>query len=386
MVGKAAFLERLYKNIKLFQAVKPGQMLEGSSPPSVFIGRYGYPKVEIGPLVPPITGDTREMDLPEAWLPAKKQALDIAQFRLNLIRGKQQVHVRDQSRTTELVREIALAERPTEVEVQLTKPPVGGFFHEDVQPFGPSAPLKELRVDAGQWDPHLERAFYDTDQTAKGAILDLYERGDLPISSIQRGLSVGAFGLGKNRKLVPTRWSITAVDSTLSETFLDQIRAFPSIETHQVYEACSLNNRFLVLLSPGLWRYETLEAFFPQVIGDTLEVFGDFEEFAGRKTYASIGGCYYSARLAVAEKLLEEKKQAQALILREVYEGYIPLGVFNVRENVRQALACPAMEFESWPQALSYALSRLRLPLSTWAAHARTLRDRATQTSLRAFC
>ncbi|HEC94461.1 MAG TPA: hypothetical protein ENI45_00670, partial [Thermoplasmatales archaeon] len=26
--------------------------LEGSSPPSVFIGRIGYPKVAIGPLVP----------------------------------------------------------------------------------------------------------------------------------------------------------------------------------------------------------------------------------------------------------------------------------------------------------------------------------------------
>ena len=36
--------------------------LAGSSPPGVFIGRYGYPKVEVGPLVPPEFGDTSAMD------------------------------------------------------------------------------------------------------------------------------------------------------------------------------------------------------------------------------------------------------------------------------------------------------------------------------------
>ena len=30
----------------------------GSSPPSIFIGRYGYPKVSIGPMIPPVIGDT----------------------------------------------------------------------------------------------------------------------------------------------------------------------------------------------------------------------------------------------------------------------------------------------------------------------------------------
>src|SRR5437879_6332237 len=33
--------------------------LDGSSPPGVFVGRFGYPKVYVGPLVPPIHGDTQ---------------------------------------------------------------------------------------------------------------------------------------------------------------------------------------------------------------------------------------------------------------------------------------------------------------------------------------
>ena len=42
--------------------------LGGSSPPSVFVGRIGYPKISIGPMIPPIMGDTSIIDTPELWL------------------------------------------------------------------------------------------------------------------------------------------------------------------------------------------------------------------------------------------------------------------------------------------------------------------------------
>ena len=42
--------------------------LNGSSPPSVFVGSYGYPKVGVGPMVPPIHGNTTLLDSPESWL------------------------------------------------------------------------------------------------------------------------------------------------------------------------------------------------------------------------------------------------------------------------------------------------------------------------------
>ena len=38
--------------------------LDGSSPPGVFVGRFGYPKVYVGPLVPPVHGDTQILDAP----------------------------------------------------------------------------------------------------------------------------------------------------------------------------------------------------------------------------------------------------------------------------------------------------------------------------------
>ena len=382
--GKASFLTRLYSRHQPFRSINVGEKLAGASPPSVFIGRFGYPKVFIGPLVPPLQGDTREMDFPEDWIPSRKTASDVIDFRLQLVRGKQAVSIFDQGRITELVREIALSEKPADVEASFSKRPSGGFIHEELQPFGPSAPLKELRVDSGRFDQNLERAYGDTDLRARDAVLDLYARG-APVSSIQRAFSVGAFGLGKNRKLVPTRWSITAVDSTLSETLLEEVKVLPQLENCLVFEHSSFSNNYAVILFPSMWQFEWIEAFFPQIIGDRLEIFGDGESFQKKTEYSSVGGCYYSARLAVCEKLKELKKQAGALVLREAYSDYVPLGVWNVRENIRQAMKTAPKEFESFQHALAHSLSRLRIPLSAWREHSSILRGRSTQTQLVSF-
>src|SRR2546427_3701289 len=42
--------------------------IDGASPPGVFVGRLGYPRVFIGPMVPPQHGDTSILDTPEEWL------------------------------------------------------------------------------------------------------------------------------------------------------------------------------------------------------------------------------------------------------------------------------------------------------------------------------
>jgi hypothetical protein len=300
------------------------------------------------------------------------------------VRGRTTVDIKDDSRTVQRLRELALQEKPADVDLTLQRAPTGGFVHEEAQPFGPSAPLKDFQADVGAFDPKLEKAHHDTDLKARDAIVELYQNGS-HVTDISRALSVASFGLEKTRKLVPTRWSITAVDDTLSLHLLEQVRCLAPVETYSVFEVEGLRNKFLILFYPSLWRYESVEAFFPQVVGDELEIFGDHEEFQGRKTYASIGGCYYSARLAVAERLLAQQRQAGVLILREVYEGYVPLGVWNVREHMRKAMAGTPLEFETWSAALSYALTRLRLPLSTWQPHSAHLHDRATQTSLSAY-
>ncbi|MBI2176580.1 hypothetical protein HYU40_04535 [Candidatus Woesearchaeota archaeon] len=384
--GKASYLNRLYSKMS-FKAVEYSEKLSGSSPPSVFIGRFGYPRIAVGPLLTVEQGDSSILDLPEEWLPQNKSASDIVDFRMQLIRGKQSVNVRDPSSSRGIVtklQEIALAKSPLEMEAEFKKKPTGRFFHEEVQPFGPSAALKELNLGNSKFNPQLEKAHYDTDLKAKEAVIRLYEKGVL-FSSIQKAFSTGAFGVEKNRKLVPTRWSITAVDSALSSHLLEEIKAYEPIGEFRVYESTTLNNRFVVILMPTMWRYEWVEAFFPSIVGDKLEIFGDYERF-GRKTgYSPVGGCYYSARLAVAEKLKEEKKQAGVIILREAYPGYIPLGVWNVRENMRMAMQQGSRSFESFNDAVAYASSRLKLRLGTWLQHSTLFREEFVQKKLRDF-
>ncbi|MBI2076507.1 MAG: hypothetical protein HYT72_04640 [Candidatus Aenigmarchaeota archaeon] len=358
-----------------------GEKIDGSSPPSVFIGRKGYPNVFIGPLIPPVHGDTSLMDTPEKW--ADKGAGDIIDFRFQLVRGKQLVNVNDKSRITGMVREIALSKNPLDIDAAFSKKPRGSFFNEDVQPFGPSAPIKTMEIGNVKFEHHLERAYYDTDLLAREAVLSLYTQG-LFVSTIQKAFSVGAFGLKENRKLVPTRWSITAVDSTLSENHLENVRHYPLIDTFRVYEAENINNRFVILLLPTEWKYETMEAWFPSVIGDRLEIYGDWEGHDKKKDYAAIGGCYYAARLAVAEQLEKERKQAGVIIFRESYPGYIPLGVWNVRENVRQAMQ-RFREFESLNEALTYVSSRVKIPMQQWILGSRLLKETITQRRLSDF-
>ena len=73
--------EYLSKYANLFSSNE----IQGSSPPSVFVGSYGYPKVGIGPMLPPIHGDTTLLDTPEKWL--GKSLEEIVNYRLNLVRG-----------------------------------------------------------------------------------------------------------------------------------------------------------------------------------------------------------------------------------------------------------------------------------------------------------
>ncbi|TLZ88651.1 MAG: hypothetical protein E6K02_00525, partial [Methanobacteriota archaeon] len=91
------------------------------------------------------------------------------------------------------------------------------------------------------------------------------------------------------------------------------------------------------------------------------------EGFEGRTTYASIGGCYYAARLAVGEALVRERRQAATVILRETHPGCImPVGVWNVREHVREALRRPPHLFPSMADTLEYLQTRLDIPMSRY--------------------
>ena len=355
--------------------------IAGVSPPSVFIGRIGYPHVYVGPLVPPVQEDTSLYDLPEQWF--GRSIDEIVGFRSLLIRGKHRVHVQkfnEAGKIMEQTRELALAENSVDTELNLTKKPRGSIFMDDsVQPFGPSAPIRDLHVGNARYEHRIEKAYYDTDLRATQAILELYNRGVMG-TKIQKAFSVGAFGVEKNRRLVPTRWSITAVDDIISKNLAEKVKIFPEVNEYRVYESIYLDNVFEILMIPAQWSYESMEAWYPGTVwnpnGRSTVIFSDWEGKSGRTTYAQIGGCYYSARLAVCEHLIKERRQAIVIVLREARPGYImPVGVWQVRENVRNAMRNVPKNYNTLNDALNHIVSRLQIPLKRWINQSSLLKN-----------
>ena len=367
--------------------------ITGNSPPSVFIGRHNYPKVSVGPMVPPEKGDTSIYSRPEKWY-SKKDLNDIVNMRASLARGKRElrkdVNIQDLSRDVEEVRYLALAKKPAETEVRFKKKLEDSMKLDGrSQPHGPSAPMESFKRGSMSSDQHLEKVFYDRDLKAEKAVKRLYQR-DVSVSRIQDIFMVGGTGTKGSRKFVPTRWSITAVDDIIGKDLRRAVKRYRPINKWRVYEASYLDNKWVVVLTPESWRYELIEAFYPETTWnpskDSITIFGDHEEFDGRDDYASIGGCYYSGRLAVLEKLEEERKQAGAIILREAKPGYIlPVGVWNVRESVRNALKEEPVKFETEKKTFKHLKQVLDLKFEQWLSVSKLLTSRQKQKNLMSF-
>ena len=342
--------------------------LAGSSPPSVFVGRYGYPKVDIGPLLPPEFGDTTVMDRPEMWM--GKTIDEIVDFRFRLVRG----------RIVDNVQELALTERPVDIEASFTQKPRGRIILDDeVQPFGPSARMESMRMGNGRFERNLEKGFYDTDMKAADAVVQAYRNGTL-ISEIEKAFSVGTMGVGKNRRFVPTRWSITAVDDIIGKDMLKTTKFYETIDDFRIYQWEQLDNRWIIMLMPCTWRFELIEAWYPNTtwnpMGKTVDIISDCEFFDGRTEYAHIGGCYYASRMAVNELLTRERRTAGTVIMREAHPGYVmPVGVWNVRENVRAALKTVPYHYENLDQALAHVDRVMDIKRDTWIRNSGVMRD-----------
>ena len=386
-----AYCPIIVKNIYYVRSVKYSDLkeFEGSSPPSVFVGRVGYPYVYVGPLVPPYKGDTSILDLPEAWVDKKIE--DIIDFRSSLIRGKTLVNVKELRRYERVItelQELALSERPVDSEVRFIKPIKPTMrFDERVPPLGPSGVLREFRITSNIYvNRKLEKAYYDTDLKALEAIRWLYSNG-VPITLIQRALSVGALGTARWRRLVPTRWAITAVDDAISRYLIKKVKEYPIINKFLVFHRKVFKNTFIAIIAPRHWSYEWIEAWYPQTTWnpsyDEVEFGGDYEGISGRTTYAEPGGCYYAARLAVTEYLCRIRRQGTAILWREIYTGFnLPIGVWFVRENLRAMFKSQPRVFDSITEVLEYLKGVLTIDIGTWVRQSKLVRDLLFQESL----
>lgn len=384
----------------LFSLAKKEQLAQSAkenyfgAAPNIFVGRFGYPKINVGILN---TEQYENNDDYLLWSRENYRIADIINLRLALINSRFSTDIKSFSHQfTPISQEVSMACQPVDVEINLSKKPNFAAFlkpEQDVSPFGPSVTLKKARITENPKIPTaVDKVVSDTDFKAGEALASLYKK-NFDEHYLTKLLSAGTLGIKPQRKLVPTRWSITAVDDTLGKNLADDIKDFPESD-YCAFAGDYFGNYFIILLFPDVWRYELFETYagsLHSAPSTTLQYTTDFEDYTGRKTYAEqCAGGYYAARLAILEKLKQMKRRASVLTLRFITNEYFAhLGVWVVREAVRKTLATKPIIFSDKSLMLQfaqkYAHKRFNYPLASLTSSSKLLHILSAQRKLSFF-
>ncbi len=351
----------------------PAKQSFAGSAPNLFVGSYGYPSVNVGVLA---TETYQGNDDPRGWTASKTPISEIVQLRSNLVNSTAPVHVKENAGPYQELRSlIAQSERSVAIDIALEKPPVFTVqYPTGTSPVGPSVALKSAALTENVHVPtDVEKTLSD-DLTASEQLRALSTRHDGYY--MQKLFAAGLLGVDK--KLVPTRWSITATDDTLGKQHLEKIREFPVLSEAEVYTGGHYGNNYCIILLPHNLQFELFEL----LVGSrtTAEgVWTDYEPFSGRTNYAddTVGG-YYAARLGITELLVARKRQAAVIAFRFVDDSYTnPLGVWVVREAVKLALENKPLRFATDELALlylkAYASKKHQYDVKQWLAKSKLL-------------
>ena len=362
-----SILAKWHESLSKYGNLFSSDSISGTSPPSVFVGSYNYPKVFVGPMVPPVHGDTSLLDNPEKW--KGKTLEEIVNFRLNLVRGIQKIPIdATEGKYIENLQEVTMSSKPTDADLIFQKSASSNISLDgESAPFGPVGEIKSAKFSSTSSVKHIEKTFYDKDLKAQDAVLNLYNSG-IEISKIQKCFSIGM--LGQKRKLVPTKWSITATDDIISKSLVDEVLDYSLIDSCKVFTYSHLGNVFSVVLFPHRWIYEMIEAWYSNGV---LGFGSDSEDARGIDHPPAIAGAYFAAKLGVLEYLSKHKIQSGVVILREIRPEYaIPVGVWQVREGIREAMKQNPVISDSFENALNVASQKMSISKTEWLSHGDT--------------
>ena len=360
-----------------FEQVVQGDTLFGSTAPEIFVGRSNYPSVSTGLLSPmDSAADATRFATSGEWYRQGLQIDDVLQRRTGLLNSTRSARVNVEDVWDGFVgvqREVAIADRPVDVEIGLDNTPSIDLSLDDIAtPTGPRARATDATLAENPHVPRpVEKTLEDDDWAAEGAMTYLYRRG-FDVYDINTILSAGALGQGENRRLVPTRWSITAVDDTVGQYLRGTLRNARSVDEVQVFYNEYIGNEYWVLLAPGNWEFELVELKAPGSIWNPRPdgeyyLAADAESYEGRTGYVEeTAGAYHASRLAVLEQQERIGRQATALVIRHASDAYwAPVGVWQIREGVRHAFDGEPATAETFHDAVRQLVPQLPVSLAT---------------------
>jgi hypothetical protein len=224
----------------LLTKVKKISNFSGSSPPEIFVGSWSYPNVYSGILSPEEHGNTESYSSPEIWHKDKLTIPEIMNFRKKLIYGRNRAHIKDKTSRNfqQAFNEIAMSYSSVSAEYKLKKPITKNQENDSYTPLiSKAGEIESVKLQENtKIKEKVDYLVNDGEIKSKQGILELY-KSKIPNRSIIKILSAGLLGLKNNRKLVPTRWSITAVDDTISKDKLSRIKQFPIINEFQLFHS-----------------------------------------------------------------------------------------------------------------------------------------------------
>ena len=298
----------------------------------------------MAPLVPPIDGDTSFIDSPLKW--ENKSIKAVIKYRSMLVMGEtKHINVNtcknsnDISKILESIQELAMAVKPVDSEIILKRKPSfdivpSGF----APPISPKGDLLKFNIAENPKIPSKSDYIVNDELKAVDSIISLYNYG-FDEYYIVKLLSAGLLGI--NKKLVPTRWSITGVQDTIGRYLTKRIIDYPLINDYEVYYSEFLGNRYVILLIPDYYAYELMEVWEKGALFgcDNPPVLGDYEDLKTKGYAKETTGAFYAARLSVREYLNERKRQSKIVVFREITSDYYaPVGVWQVRTGVKKVL------------------------------------------------
>jgi hypothetical protein len=352
-VAETRFKIKNFENISKIDSV---------SPPSVFIGsKLKYPVVNVGILSPLQREENAWVyDDEKYWAENNFDIVDVLNLRNSLLNSRFQTKVSDarmNKKFVDIAKNIAISSGQVDIEIELKDRLNFGRDKDRVlTPHGMKGSLKKAEITGNvKVDRKLDNVVNDEIKASEG-IESLY-KNDFNEYSLSQILSVGVMGLKKNKRLVPTRWSITATDDMIAKYLWKSVKDYKWIENHELFYGEFMGNQYLVMLMPGVWSYELFEFYLPHSSWNPsteIKAATDVEGYSGRKNYAfSTAGGYYAARLPILEYLNSLKRQARVLVFRiETPSYWASLGVWVCRESIRKVLS-KKMKFDSREELLN---------------------------------
>ncbi len=323
--------------------------LDGFTPPSNLVTNINYPTLSLGILLSN-DNDVEYYDNPIFWIRKKVDIDSIIEHRIKMINARRIVDVNMPKKNDKLYNEIleaALSVRSISVEVTTSKIWENYKLSKLFAFFGFKTNLESIKISE---NPKIPDEIYKIeDLKAREAVYLLYKK-NLSDYYISRLFSLGFFGNKINKKLVPSKWAITAVQKIIEDNIRKEIKhkKVKVVEKYYIFNYKIFGNDFYGFFIPGHGSVELIECILPRSaynMNGNHVIIGRDEESGG----------YYSLRLSFSEFINYNGIIGDLIVFRVITEEYkLPLGVWVVREGTKSLFENVVGKFDNYKEAYQY--------------------------------